>query len=104
MGQCWVAALANDNFQLHHKTGKSNVEADALSCIPWQQTELECIDLDCQIVKVIRMGCTAETSLFEVYSGKTAQAKGFQVISSQGDSLFLDKVEIDQPPSYTKKE
>ena len=31
VGQCWVAALANYNFQLHYKTGKSNVEADALS-------------------------------------------------------------------------
>ena len=30
-GQCWVAALANYNFQLHYKTGMSNVEADALS-------------------------------------------------------------------------
>ena len=31
VGQCWVAALANCNFQPHYKTGKSNVEADALS-------------------------------------------------------------------------
>ena len=30
VGQCWVAALANYNFQLHYKTGTSNVEADAL--------------------------------------------------------------------------
>ena len=31
VGQHWVAALANYNFQLHYKTGKSNVEVDALS-------------------------------------------------------------------------
>ena len=31
VGQCWVVALANYNFQLHYKTGKSIVEADALS-------------------------------------------------------------------------
>ena len=31
VGQCWVAALVNYNFQLNDKTGKSNVEADALS-------------------------------------------------------------------------
>ena len=31
VGQCWVAALANCNFQLHYKTSKSNVEVDALS-------------------------------------------------------------------------
>ena len=34
VGQCWVAALANNKFQLHYKTVKLNVEADALSQIP----------------------------------------------------------------------
>ena len=34
VGQCLIAALASYNFQLHYKTGKSNVEADALSKIP----------------------------------------------------------------------
>ena len=104
VGQCWVAALANYNFQLHYKTGKSNVEADALSCIPWQQADLECIDLDGQVVKAITAGCTAETSLFEACSGKTVQAKGFQVISYQEDTFFLCKVEVDQTPSITKQE
>ena len=33
-GQRWVASLANYDFQLFYKTGKSNVEADALSRIP----------------------------------------------------------------------
>ena len=32
-GQRWVASLANYDFQLFYKTGKSNVEADALSQI-----------------------------------------------------------------------
>ena len=41
VGQCQVAALANYNFQLHYKTGKLNVEADALSQIPWQKAILE---------------------------------------------------------------
>ena len=53
---------------------------------------------------MIIAGCTAETSLFEAYSGKTVQAKEFQVISSQEDILFLDKVEVDQNPSITKQE
>ena len=34
MGQRWVASLANYNFRIFYKSGKSNVEADALSCIP----------------------------------------------------------------------
>ena len=28
VSQNWVVALANYNFQLHYKTGKSNVEVD----------------------------------------------------------------------------
>ena len=31
VGQCWVAALATYNFQLHYETGKSNVEVEASS-------------------------------------------------------------------------
>ena len=34
MGQRWVASLANYNFRIFYKTGKTNVEADALSYIP----------------------------------------------------------------------
>ena len=32
--QRWIAALANYNFSLHYKSGKTNIEADALSRIP----------------------------------------------------------------------
>ena len=37
MGQCWIAVLADYNIQLLYKTGKANVEAHALSHIPWHQ-------------------------------------------------------------------
>ena len=33
-GQRWVASLANYDFRIFYKSGKSNVEADALSRIP----------------------------------------------------------------------
>ena len=33
-GQRWVTSLANYDFQIFYKSGKSNVEADALSHIP----------------------------------------------------------------------
>ena len=89
VGQCWVLALANYNFQPHYKTGKSKVEADALSHIPLQQARLECLDLKCLTVKVIITCCTAETSLFEAYSGKT-------VIPPHSETLFLGKVEVDK--------
>ena len=35
MGNRWVASLANYNFHLHYHSGRSNVEADALSKIDW---------------------------------------------------------------------
>ena len=37
-GQWWVASLANYNFKIFYKSGKLNVEVDALSCIPWEST------------------------------------------------------------------
>ena len=40
-GQSWVASLANYNFKIFYKSGKLNVETDALSCIPWESTQVE---------------------------------------------------------------
>ena len=40
-GQRWVASLANYNFKIFYKSGKLNGEADALSCIPWESTQVE---------------------------------------------------------------
>ena len=44
-GQRWIAALANYNFSLHYKSGKTNIEADALSRIPNREGEIS-IDKD----------------------------------------------------------
>ena len=53
-GQCRVASLANYDFRLQYKIGKSNVEADAPSHIQW-----DCVTLDEAAVKaIIDMGCT----------------------------------------------
>ena len=35
----WIAGLANYNFHIHYKSGKSNVEADALSRIDWEKCD-----------------------------------------------------------------
>ena len=37
MGHRWIAGLANYNFHIHYKSGKSNIEADALSRIDWEK-------------------------------------------------------------------
>ena len=43
-GQRWVASLANYNFKIFYKSGELNVEADALLCIPWESTQVECME------------------------------------------------------------
>ena len=37
----WVASLANYNFKIFYRSGKLNVEADALSRIPWENTQVD---------------------------------------------------------------
>ena len=37
MGHRWITSLANYNFHIHNESGKSNVEADALSRIDWEK-------------------------------------------------------------------
>ena len=39
-GQHWVAALALYNFKIYYQSGKLNVNADALSRIPWDVEEV----------------------------------------------------------------
>ena len=39
MGCRWITVLANYNFHLHYQSGKSNVEADALSMIGWGKAD-----------------------------------------------------------------
>ena len=43
-GQRWVASLANYNFKIFYRSGKLNVEADALSRIPWENTQVDHIE------------------------------------------------------------
>ena len=38
--QRWVASLANYNFKIFYRSGKLNVEADALLGIPWENTQV----------------------------------------------------------------
>ena len=52
-GQRWVASLANYDFRLFYKTGKSNVEADALSRIPADSY----YELESPVVKTILKSC-----------------------------------------------
>ena len=43
-GQRWVSSLANYNFKIFYKSGKLNVEADALLHIPWESTQMKNVE------------------------------------------------------------
>ena len=39
IGQRWIANLANYNFKIFYRCGRSNIDADSLSRIPWEVTQ-----------------------------------------------------------------
>ena len=43
-GERWVASLANYNFTIFYRSGKLNVEADALSRIPRENTQVDYVE------------------------------------------------------------
>ena len=60
--QRWVASLANYNFKIFYKSGKLNIEADALSCILWENTQVD--HMEPLIVKtMLQSKLGSETSL-----------------------------------------
>ena len=67
VNQCWITSLANYNFEIHYKTGNSDVEADVLSCIPWDRTVCKTSD-NCTI-KAIMSGCCCKAALFKPFIG-----------------------------------
>ena len=66
-GQRWVASLANYNFKIFYRSGKLNVEADALSRIPWENTQVD--HLEPLIVQtVLQSQLETEVGIPEKYS------------------------------------
>ena len=61
-GQRWIASLANYNFEIFCKSGKLNIEADALSYILWENTQVD--HMEPWIVKtMLKSELESETSL-----------------------------------------
>ena len=77
-GQRWVASLANFNFKIFYKSGKLNVEADALSHIPWKSTQIE--HMEALIVKtMLQSKLEYETSIPSEYLPVNLLLKGMTV-------------------------
>ena len=63
MGHIYVASLANYSFTFSYKTGRSNVEVDALSRIPWDKN----ITADA-VQAVIRATCKGPKAVIEAHT------------------------------------
>ena len=56
-GQWRVASLANYDFTIHYRSGKQNIEADALSRIQWQHKD------EVQVKAILARGFNADTTI-----------------------------------------
>ena len=80
-GQRWVASLANYNFKILIRSGKLNVEADALSRSPWENTQVT--HLEPLIVNtMLQSKLETEIGIPEKYSQLNVVQKGMLVNST----------------------
>ena len=92
-------SLVNYNFKLHYKSGKLNVEADALSRIPWEWEEA-LHTLDTITVKaVISRGYNGDSSIPEIPPGTISVIAISLVVNSttklKGDHTIMMNVSLD---------
>ena len=80
-GQRWVASLANYTFKIFYGSGKLNVEADALSQILWENTQVD--QMEPLIVKtMLQSKLVMNVDIQEVYPQLRFIQKGLVVDSS----------------------
>ena len=80
-GQRLVASLANYNFKMFYKSGKLNVDADALFCILWENTQVD--HMTPQVVKVmLHSKLVMNVDILEVYPQLNVVQKSLIVDSS----------------------
>ena len=82
-GQRWVAKLANYNFTIQNRSGKSNVEADALDGIDTIDVE----SMDTHVVNAIIAGARSKSSLIESISSSPEIIPGELIADSSEPSL-----------------
>ena len=87
MGQRWIAGLANYNFHIHYKSGKSNVEADALSRIDWEKFD-ETIQAN-SIQEIAAAAIAGDVANIEAVSCSVQAIESFLQISS--DTIAVSK-------------
>ena len=79
--QRWVASLANYNFKIFYRSGKLNVEADALSKIPWENTQVNHLE-PLNVNTMLQSKLETEIGIPEVYLQLNVVQKGMLVNST----------------------
>ena len=85
MGHRWIASLANYNFSIHYKSGKSNVEADASSRIDWEKCD-EIIGAE-SIQAVVAAAIEGDLVNIEAFSYSLQAVKSFFQIPSETTAI-----------------
>ena len=81
MGHKCIPGLANYNFHIHYKSGKSNVEADALSRIDWEKCD-ETIQAD-SIQIIVAAAITGDLANIESILYNVQAIESFLPIQSE---------------------
>ena len=76
----WIAGLAHYNFHIHYKSGKSNVEADALSRIEWKKCN-ETIQAE-SIQAVVAAAIVGDLANIETVSSSMQVVEPFLLVKS----------------------
>ena len=100
-GHRWVANLANYTFSIKYKSGKSNVDADALSSNPWD------MQVDRAIVKsLINEERSTQTSLYGSYGPNTNLLHSEVVIAKGGyvTGIIPPELEIVKTTTMTRED
>ena len=77
-GQWWIASLANYNFKIFYRSGKLNMEADALLCLAWGHAQMERVE-PLVAKTMLQSNIEPGTDLPEEYPPKEILLKGMTV-------------------------
>ena len=88
VSHCWVARLANYNFQLFYRTGKTNIDADALSRVFWPRCVPDTSDTH-HWVSAAAMQAMQEAALKGPMSPIEAHSCDLHILDLVGDGLQL---------------
>ena len=92
-GQWWIASLANYNFKIFYRSGKLNVEVDALLHLPWGSTQMERVE-PLVTKAMLQSKIEPETDVTEKYLPKEILLK----------SMAIDTMSILNPKDGVKEQ